>query len=139
MGFDRFASGFDKLYNGFDRLSNGLDKFAKGFDRFASGFPSIFNRGLVRFLMELFCEKPVIPEPLVVLPPDAKTELEIKNTRNKHESVLIAINQPELVGDVLLVRILLWKLSFTTSAMLINIRYITLTYLANRDNCSSWR
>lgn len=129
--FDRFASGFDKLDNGFGRLSNGLDKFAKGFDRFASGFLSILNRGLVRFLMELFCEKPVIPE---ALSSDAKTELEIKNTRNKHESVLITNNQPKLVGGLLLLSILLRKLSFTSSAKLINIQYITSTYLANRDN-----
>ena len=133
--FDRFASGFDKLDNGFDRLSNGSDKFAKGFDRFASGFLSIFNRGLVRFLMELFCVKPVIPEPLVpALSPDATTALEIKNTRNKHESTLITINTPKLVGDLLLLRILLRKSSFTPSAMQINIQYITLIYLANRDN-----
>lgn len=131
--FDRFVSGFDKLDNGFDRLTNGLDKFAIGFDRFASGFLSIFNRGLVRFLMELFCGKPVIPEPLA-LSPDATTELEIKNTRNKHESMLITINPPKLVGDLLLLRILLRKSSFTSSAMQINIQYITLTYLANRDN-----
>ena len=109
--FDRFASGFDKLDNGFDRLSNGLDKFSKGFDRFASGFLSIFNRGLVRFLMELFCVKPVIPEPLVLeLSPDATTELEIKNTGNKHESVLITINLSKPVDDLLLLRILLRKL-----------------------------
>ena len=54
-------------------------RFAKGFDRFASGFLSICNTGLVRFLMELFCEKPVILEALVLaLCSNAKTELEIK-------------------------------------------------------------
>ena len=133
--FDRFASGFDKLDNGFDRLSNGLDKFVKGFDRFARGFLSIFNRGLVRFLMELSCVKPVIPEALVLaLSPDATTELEIKNTRNKHESMLITIKPPKLVGDLLFLRILLRKSSFTSSAMQINIQYTTLTYLASRDN-----
>jgi hypothetical protein len=52
--------------------------------------------------MELFCKKPDIPEPLVLaLSPDAKMELEIKDIRNKHKSVLIAIIQPKLVGDLL--------------------------------------
>ena len=99
--FDRFASGFDKLDIGFDRLSNGLDKFAKGFDRFATGFLSIFNTGLVRFLIELFCEKPVIPESLVLaLCSNAETELEIKHMTSKHESVPVRIKQPEFVGDI---------------------------------------
>ncbi len=82
--FDRFASGFEKLDNGFDRLSNGLDKFANGFDTFESGFQCIFNTGLVRFLMELFSEKPVIPEALVLaLCSNAMTELEIKHMTSK--------------------------------------------------------
>jgi X-X-X-Leu-X-X-Gly heptad repeat protein len=98
---DRFASGLDKLDNGFDRLSSGLDKFAKGFDRFASGFLSIFNTGLVRFLMELFCEKPVIPEAFVLaLYSDAETELKIKYMTNKHESVPVNVIQPEFIGDL---------------------------------------
>jgi X-X-X-Leu-X-X-Gly heptad repeat protein len=100
-GFDRLASGFDKLDNGFDRLSNGLDKFAKGFDRFASGFLSIFNTGLVRFLIELFCEKPVISEALVLaLYSNAKTELEIMYVTNKHESMPVNINHPEFICNL---------------------------------------
>jgi X-X-X-Leu-X-X-Gly heptad repeat protein len=99
--FDRFASGLDKLDNGFDRLSNGLDKFAKGFDRFVSGFLSIFNTGLVRFLMELFCEKPVIPEALVLaLYSNAETELKTTYMTNKHESVPVNVIQPEFIGDL---------------------------------------
>jgi X-X-X-Leu-X-X-Gly heptad repeat protein len=99
--FDRFASGFDKLDNGFDRLSNGLDRFANGFDRLARGFFSIFNTGLVRFLMELFCEKPVIPEALVLaLCSNAETELEIRYMTKKQESVPVRIKQPEFVGDI---------------------------------------
>jgi hypothetical protein len=35
---------------------------ASGLDKFATGFLSIFKTGLVRFLIELFYEKPVIPE-----------------------------------------------------------------------------
>ncbi len=58
------SSGLDKFDNGFERLASGLDRFAKGFDKFATGFLSIFKTGLVRFLIESFCEKPVIPEVL---------------------------------------------------------------------------
>ncbi len=58
------ASGLDKFANGFERLASGFDRFSKGFDKFATGFLSIFKTGLVRFLIELFCEKPVIPEVL---------------------------------------------------------------------------
>ena len=66
------ASGLDKFANGFERLASGLDRFAKGLDKFATGFLSIFKTGLVRFLIELFCEKPVIPEVLeLVLSPNA--------------------------------------------------------------------
>ena len=51
--------------------------------------------------MELFCEKPVVPEALVIaLYPNAKTELEITYMTNKHESVPININQPEFIGDL---------------------------------------
>ena len=78
--FDRFASGFDKLDNGFDRLSNGLDKFAIGFERFASGFLSIFNTGLVRFLIELSCEKPVIPEISII----SRCQDGIRNKKHKN-------------------------------------------------------
>jgi hypothetical protein len=63
------------LASGLDKFAKGFDRFASGFDRFASGFLSIFNTGFVRFLMELFCEKPVIPEALVLaLYPNAQTE-----------------------------------------------------------------
>ena len=73
------ASGLDKFDNEFDRLARGLDKFAKGLYRLASGFLSIFNTRLVRFLIELFCEKPVIPEALVLtLSALVGMELEIK-------------------------------------------------------------
>ena len=66
------VSGLDRFANGFERLASGLDRFAKGFDKFATGFLSIFKTGLVRFLIELFCEKPVIPEVLeLVLSPNA--------------------------------------------------------------------
>lgn len=66
------ASGLDKFANGFERLASGLDRFAKGLDKFATGFLSIFKTGFVRFLIELFCEKPVIPEVLeLVLSPKA--------------------------------------------------------------------
>jgi len=51
----------DRLAKGLDRLAKGLDRLAKGLDRLAKGFLSIFNTGLVRFLIELFWEKPVIP------------------------------------------------------------------------------
>jgi X-X-X-Leu-X-X-Gly heptad repeat protein len=72
------ASGLDKFANGFERLASGLDRFAKGFDKFAIRFLSIFKTGLVRFLIELFCEKPVIPEVLeLALSPKAWAELEI--------------------------------------------------------------
>jgi hypothetical protein len=98
-------------------------------DRCASKFLSIFNTGLVRFLIELFCEKPVISEALVLaLYSNAKTELEIKYMTNKHESVPVNINQPEFIV-IYLDSILLKRLSFETFAMPVNIQYITLNYL----------
>ena len=125
------SRGFGRSVRGFDILASGLDKFAKGFDRFASGFLSIFNTGFVRFLMELFSEKPVIPEALVLeLYSNAQTELEIKYTTSKHKSAPVDINQLEFIGDLL--KILLMRFSFDTFAMPVNIQYITLNYLPCR-------
>ena len=51
--------------------------------------------------MELFCEKPVIPEALVLaLYSNAETELKITYMTNKHESVPVNIIQTELIGDL---------------------------------------
>lgn len=44
----------------FERFASGFVKFSKGFERFASGFSSIFNAGFSKFLIELFCENPVV-------------------------------------------------------------------------------
>ena len=80
--------------------------------------------------MELFCEKPVIPEALVLaLYSNAKTELEIMYVTNKHEIVPVNINQPEFIGGLPGFKILLKRFSFETFAMPVNIQYITLNYL----------
>jgi hypothetical protein len=75
--------------------------------------------------MELFCEKPVIPEALELeLYSNAQTELKIKYTTNNH-SVPANVNQPGFIGDLL--KILLMRFSFDTYGMPVNIQYITLT------------
>ena len=55
-GLGRFVNEFDRFASGPDKLDIGLDRLAKGLDRLAKVFLSIFNTGLVRFLMELFCD-----------------------------------------------------------------------------------
>jgi hypothetical protein len=44
----------------FERFASGFVKFSNGFERFVKGFFSIFNAGFSKFLIELFCENPVV-------------------------------------------------------------------------------
>lgn len=122
------ASGLDKFANGFERLASGLDRFAKGFDKFATGFLSIFKTGLVRFLIELFCEKPVTPEVLeLVLSPKARAEVEINNKTNN--SVTVITSKPKLIGGLHCLTLSQQTLLFNTFAILVNVQYVTLNYV----------
>ena len=122
------ASGLDKFANGFERLASGLDRFAKGFDKFATGFLSIFKTGLVRFLIELFCEKPVIPEVLeLVLSAKARAEVEINNKTNN--SVAVITSKPRLIGGLHCLTLSQQTLLFNTFAILVNVQYVTLNYV----------
>ena len=119
------ASGLDKFDNGFERLASGLDRFAKGFDKFATGFLSIFKTGLVRFLIELFCEKPVNPEVLeLILSAKAWEGVEINNKINK--SVAVITSKPKLIGGLHCLTLSQQTLLFNTFATLLNTQYVYL-------------
>lgn len=51
----------------FERFASGFVKFSNGFERFVKGFFSIFNAGFSKFLIELFCENPVVSVLLSVM------------------------------------------------------------------------
>ena len=51
----------------FERFVSGFVKFSNGFERFVKGFFSIFNAGFSKFLIELFCENPVVSVLLSVM------------------------------------------------------------------------
>ncbi|MDW0197713.1 MAG: hypothetical protein QOD16_03110, partial [Nitrososphaeraceae archaeon] len=51
----------------FERFASGFVKFSNGFERFAKGFFSTFNAGFSKFLIELFCENPVVSVLLSVM------------------------------------------------------------------------
>ena len=122
------ASGLDKFANGFERLASGLDRFAKGFDKFATGFLSIFKTGLVRFLIELFCEKPVNPEVLeLILSAKAWEGVEINNKTNK--GVTVITSKPKLIGGLHCLTLSQQTLLFNTFAILVNTQYVTLNYV----------
>ena len=80
----------------------------------------------MRFLIELFCEKPVIPEVLeIVLSPKARAEVEINNKTNK--SVAVITSKPKLIGG--LHCLTLSQQTLNTFAILVNVQYVTLNYV----------